>query len=432
MSQQPSPTYGLDTLAVHGGFRSDPATGSVAVPIHQTTAYEYPSSDHAAQIFELSKVGWIYTRLQNPTVDVFEKRMAALEGGIAGVATSSGQQALFVALFNLARCGDHIVASGGLYGGTVTLLKNSFKRLGVEVSFIDMDNPGNIRKAVRPNTKAVFYEALANPKNEVLDYDEIARVAHECGLPVVVDNTTLTPVLFRPFEHGADIIASSATKMLCGHGTSMGGVVVDSGRFDWDAEPRRWTQFTEPDDFYHGLNFRATFGNLCYAVMCRTHWLRDFGGCMSPMNAALILQGLETLHLRAPRCSDSARQVAEFLDAHPKVAWVNYPGLPSHPGYELGKKYFAKGFGAILGFGIKGGKTAGRKFIESVRLALHVANIGDARTLVIHPATTTHSQLNAMELKAAGVSEDYVRVSVGLEDPADIIADLDQALHVSG
>lgn len=419
---------GLGTRAIHAGFRSDPSTGSVTVPIHQTSAYEYKNSEYAARIFELKEIGWIYTRLQNPTVDVFEKRVAALEGGIAGIAASSGQQAEFIALFNLARCGDHVISSGSLYGGTVSLLKNTFKRMGIEVTFVDMTNPEAIRQAVKPNTKVVFFEALANPKNEVLDYAEIARISHEYGLPVICDNTALTPVLLRPFEHGIDIVVASATKMLGGHGTSMGGIIVDSGRFDWSAEPKKWPQFMEPDDYYHGLNFHAAFGNLCYAFMCRTHWLRDFGGCMSPFNASLLLQGLETLHLRAPRAAQTTQRVAEFLVEHPQVAWVNYPGLPSHPTHILAKKYLPDGCGAILGFGIKGGKAAGQKFIESVRLALHVANIGDARTLVVHPATTTHSQLNALELKAAGVSEDYVRVCVGLEDPEDIIADLAQAL----
>ncbi|HBT78122.1 MAG TPA: bifunctional O-acetylhomoserine aminocarboxypropyltransferase/cysteine synthase [Planctomycetaceae bacterium] len=418
----------FDTQAVHAGFRCDPGTGSVAVPIHQTSAYLYKSSEYAARIFELKELGWIYTRLQNPTLDVFEQRMAALEGGIAGVATASGQQAEFIALFNLARCGDHIISSGSLYGGTVSLLKNTFKRMGVDVTFVDMTNPESMRKAFKPNTKAVYFEALANPKNEVLEYAEIARIGHEYGVPVICDNTALTPALFKPFEHGVDIVLASATKMLGGHGTSMGGIVVDSGRFDWGAEPKKWPQFTEPDDYYHGMNFHAAFGNLCYAFMLRTHWLRDFGGCMSPFNASLILQGLETLHLRASRCAQAAQTVAEFLAGHPKVSWVNYPGLPSHPGHALAQKYLPKGCGAILGFGIKGGKAAGQKFIESVELALHVANIGDARTLVIHPATTTHSQLNAMELRAAGVPEDYIRVSIGLEAPEDVIADLDQAL----
>ena len=420
---------GFDTRTVRAGFDCDPVTGSATVPIHLTTAYKYKNSDYARRIFELKEIGWIYTRLQNPTTDVFEQRMAALENGVGGVATSSGQQAVFISLFNLARCGDHVIASGSLYGGSVSLLKNTFKRLGIEVTFVDMTDLSQLVAAFKPNTKAVFYEVLANPKNEVLDYDEIARIAHDHGVPVIADNTVLSPALFQPFEHGADISVYSATKMIGGHGTCMAGMIVDSGRFDWSAEPKRWAQFTEPDDYYQGLNFREAFGPLCYIVMCRTHWLRDFGGCISPMNSFQMLQGLETLHLRAPRHSVSTQRVAEFLEKHPKVNWVNYPGLPSHPQHMLAKKYLNRGCGSILGFGIKGGREAGQRFIESVKLAIHLANICDARTLVVHPATTTHSQLNADELRAAGVSEDYVRVSIGLEDVDDIIADIEQALE---
>ncbi len=421
--------YQLGTKALHAGQTADPTTGSCAVPIHLTTSYVYKSSEYAQKIFALEEPGYIYTRLGNPTTTVFEERMTALEGGLGALALSSGQQAVAVSLFNLAQCGEHIIASAGLYGGTVSLFLNTFKKFGIEVSLVDMSKPDNIAAAIRPNTRAVFYETLANPKNEVLDYEEIARVAHEHGLPVISDNTVLSPVLFRPFDHGTDIAVYSATKMIGGHGTCIGGVIIDSGNFDWGADPKKWSQFTGPDPSYHGLNFYQTFGKACYITMCRTNWLRDLGGCLSPLNAFQFLQGLETLHLRAPRHSENALALAQYLEKHPKVAWVNYPGLASHPNHNLAKKYLPNGMGAILGFGIKGGREAGQKFIESVKLATHLANICDARTLVIHPATTTHSQLNDAELAAAGVTPDYIRVSVGLEDLADIIADFEQALR---
>ena len=422
---------GLGTLALHAGQQPDPSTGSRATPIHQTTSYCFQSAEHAADLFALKEMGWIYTRLMNPTTDVFEQRMAALEGGIGALGVSSGQQAISVALMNLAHSGGHIVSAAALYGGTITLFGQTFKRLGIDVTFVDAMDPKNIAAAIQPNTRAVYIESLANPKNDVLDYQAIADVAHEHGLPLVCDNTALTPILFRPFDYGIDISVYSATKFIGGHGTSIGGVIVDSGKFDWSKEPEKWPQFTEPDPSYHGAVFLEAVEQLCYIITCRTHWLRDLGGAMSPFNAFMFLQGLETLHLRMPRHCENALEVATFLEDHPLVNWVNYPGLPSHPCYEAGKKVLPKGTGAILGFGIKGGAEAGKKFIEACQLASHLANIGDAKTLVIHPASTTHSQQTEEELQAAGITPDYVRVSVGLEDVSDIKADLEQALQAS-
>ncbi|MEZ6150207.1 MAG: O-acetylhomoserine aminocarboxypropyltransferase/cysteine synthase [Pirellulaceae bacterium] len=422
---------GLGTTALHAGQTVDPATGSRAMPIHQTTSYQFRSTEHAADLFALKEMGFIYTRLMNPTTDVFEQRMAALDGGIGALAVSSGQQAVSVALLNLVHAGQHIVSAAALYGGSITLLGQTFKRLGIDVSFVDATDPQNIADAIRDNTRAVFVESVANPKNDVLDFQAIADVAHAHGLPVICDNTVLTPLLFRPFEHGIDIAVYSATKFIGGHGTSIGGVIVDSGNFDWTQDAGKWPQFTQPDPSYHGTVFSEAVGQLCYIITCRTHWLRDLGGALSPFNAFLFLQGLETLHLRMPRHCENALAVARFLEEHPLVNWVNYPGLPSHPSYEMSRKYLPKGAGAVLGFGIEGGLQAGKKFIEACRLVSHLANIGDAKTLVIHPASTTHSQQTAEQLAAAGVSDDYVRVSVGLEDIEDIIADLEQALQAS-
>ena len=431
MGPQEFQIRGLGSLALHAGQQPDPTTGSRAMPIHQTTSYCFRDTQHAADLFALREMGWIYTRLMNPTTDVLEQRLAAMDGGIGGLALSSGQQAITVALLNLARAGEHVVAAAALYGGTITLFGQTFKRLGIDVSFVDATDSGNIDAAIRPNTRAVYIETLANPKNDVLDYGRIADVAHKHGLPVVCDNTVMTPVLFRPFDHGIDISVYSTTKFIGGHGTSIGGAIVDSGKFDWSKEPEKWPQFTQPDASYHGAVFLEAVGPLCYIITCRTHLLRDLGGVMSPFNAFLFLQGLETLHLRMPRHCENALGVAQFLEAHPLVTWVNYPGLPSHPGYELAQRYLGKGAGGILGFGIQGGRKAGERFIESVKMASHLANIGDAKTLVIHPASTTHSQQTPEELQRAGITEDYVRMSVGLEDLEDIQADLDQALHAS-
>ncbi|MGL4593309.1 MAG: O-acetylhomoserine aminocarboxypropyltransferase/cysteine synthase family protein [Thermoguttaceae bacterium] len=418
----------LATSAIHAGFHGDPETGSCTVPIHQTTAYLYKNTEHASKLFKLEEFGWIYTRLQNPTTDVFEQRMAALDGGVGAVAFSSGQQAIFVAIANLVHSGEHFIASSSLYGGTVCLFKNTMKRLGISVTFVDMKNKADLEAAFRPETRAVYYEAVANPKNEILDYESIAEIAHKNGVPVICDNTVLTPVLFRPIEHGADIVIYSATKMVGGHANSMGGVIVDSGKFDWNDRPEMWPQFQLPDPSYHGKIFAKAFGNLCYIITCRTHWLRDLGGCISPTNSFLMIQGLETLSLRAPKHSENALALAQFLEQHPLVNWVNYPGLSSHPDHKLAQKYMPKGTGCVIGFGIKGGRESGKKFIESVKMAYHLANICDVRTLVIHPATTTHSQLSDSELTAAGISDDFIRISVGLEDISDIIADINQAL----
>jgi O-acetylhomoserine (thiol)-lyase len=427
----PSDSYQLGTLALHAGQVPDPATGSRAMPIHQTTSYVFKSTQHAADLFALKEMGWIYTRLMNPTTDAFEQRMAALDGGIGALAVSSGQMAITTALLNLCHAGGHIVSGAALYGGTLTLLGQTFKRLGIDVSFVDMTNLAEIEAAIRPNTRAVYFETVANPKNDVLDYRAITDIAHAHDLPAVCDNTVMTPILFRPFEHGVDIAVYSATKFIGGHGTSIGGVIVDSGKFDWSKKPEMWPQFTQPDPSYHGVVFHEAIGQLCYIITCRTHWLRDLGGALSPFNAFLFLQGLETLHLRMPRHCENAIEVARFLEAHPLVNWVNYPGLASHPDHEAAKKYLPKGAGSILGFGIRGGGEAGRKFIEACQLASHLANIGDAKTLVIHPASTTHSQQTEEELLAAGVAPDYVRISVGLEDIDDIKADLEQALQAS-
>ncbi|MBM4000104.1 MAG: O-acetylhomoserine aminocarboxypropyltransferase/cysteine synthase [Planctomycetes bacterium] len=431
MADDPNPFRGLGTRAVHAGQVVDATTGSRAMPIHQTTSYQFRDTRHAADLFALREMGFIYTRLMNPTTEVFEQRMAALDGGIGALALSSGQQAIAVSLFNLVHAGQHLVSAAALYGGTLSLFGQTFKRLGIHVTFVDATDPRNIAGAIRDDTRAVYIESVANPKNDVLDYRAIADVAHARGLPVICDNTVLTPILFRPFEHGIDIAIYSATKFLGGHGTSIGGVIVDSGRFDWQADPDRWPQFTKPDPSYHGTVFADAVGPLCYIITCRTHWLRDLGGALSPFNAFLLLQGLETLHLRMPRHCASAMAVAHHLESHPLVRWVNFPGLPSHPSHDLALQYLPSGVGAILGFGIEGGREAGARFIEACRLASHLANIGDAKTLVIHPASTTHSQQTAEELSAAGVSDDYVRISVGLEDVDDILADLDQALRAS-
>jgi O-acetylhomoserine (thiol)-lyase len=431
MGSQEFELRGLGSRALHAGQLPDPSTGSRAMPIHQTTSYCFRDTQHAADLFALKEMGWIYTRLMNPTTDVFEQRMAALDGGIGALALSSGQQAITVSLLNLAHSGQHIVSAEALYGGTITLLGQTFKRLGVEVTFVDATRAENIARAIRPNTRAVYIETLANPKNDVLDYQAIADVAHRHGVPVVCDNTVMTPILFQPFQHGIDISVYSATKFIGGHGTSIGGCIVDSGKFDWMQEPDKWPQFTRPDASYHGAVFHEAVGPLCYIITCRTHWLRDLGGALSPFNAFLFLQGLETLHLRMPRHCENAQAIAEFLEGHPLVTWVNYPGLPSHPDHALARKYLSRGAGAILGFGIRGGREAARKFIEAVRMCSHLANIGDAKSLVIHPATTTHSQQTPEELKAAGITDDYIRLSVGLEDLEDIRADLDQALQAS-
>jgi len=424
-----SDNYKLGTLALHAGQEPDPTTGARAVPIYQTTSYVFNDTEHAARLFGLQEFGNIYTRLMNPTTDVFEKRLAALEGGVGALGVASGSAAITLAVLNIAKTGQNFVSSSTLYGGTYNLFAHTFKDLGIEARFVDASDPQNFAAKIDDNTRFLFVETIGNPANDVVDFKAIADVAHAHNIPLIVDNTVASPLLFRPFDHGADIVVHSATKVLGGHGTSLGGVIVDSGKFDWNNG--KFPELTEPSESYHGLCFYDALkpiGNISYIIKARVTLLRDMGPALSPFNAFLLLQGIETLHLRVPRHCENALKVAQFLESHPSVAWVNYPGLKSHRDYERAQKYFPKGQGAILGFGIKGGAEAGVKFINSVKLASHLANILDAKTLVIHPASTTHQQLSPEEQKAAGVSPDFIRVSVGLEDIDDIIADFDQAL----
>ncbi len=427
MSDQPD--YRLGTKALHAGQVPDPTTNSRAVPIYQTTSYVFDSSEHAANLFALAEMGNIYTRIMNPTTDVLEKRLAELDGGVGALAFASGSAAICTSILNLAKNGDNIVSTQALYGGTYNLFHYTLARMGITVKFVDTSDPANVAEAIDENTKAVFTEAIANPKNNVDDFEVIARIAHDHGLPLIVDNTVATPLLFRPFEHGADIACYSLTKFIGGHGTSIGGAVVDSGNFDWSSG--RFDEFTTPDPSYHGLVYHEALGKLAYILKMRLTLLRDMGACLSPFNAFQFLQGLETLHVRMPQHCKNALEVAKHLEDHESVEWVNYPGLKSHPDYERAMHYLPNGQGAILGFGIKGGAEAGARFIDSVKLCSHLANIGDAKTLVIHPASTTHQQLSDEEQLAAGVSPDFIRVSVGIEDVRDIIEDLDQALKAS-
>ena len=421
--------YHLETLALHAGHNIDSDTLSRAVPIYQTSSFLFRDSDHAANLFALKEFGNIYTRLMNPTTDVLEKRLAALETGVGGLALSSGQSAIYVRILNICGSGGHIVSSNSLYGGTVTLFSHTFAKLGIEVTFVDPTKPENFARAIKDNTRLIYIESIANPRNNVLQYDKIADIAHGSGIPVICDNTVTTPMLLRPIEYGIDIVVHSCTKFIGGHGTSIGGAIVDSGKFDWTNG--RYPELTEPDPSYHGVKYTESFGELAYIIKARTQFLRDMGSCMSPFNAFLFLQGLETLHLRMPRHCENALSLAKWLEKQPQVGWVNYPGLESHPDYVLAQKYLPNGQGAILGFGIKAGRQAGIKFINNVKLASHLANIGDSKTLVIHPASTTHQQLSAKEQLAAGVTEDYIRVSVGTEHIDDIIADFEQALKSS-
>jgi O-acetylhomoserine (thiol)-lyase len=423
------PKYHLETLALHAGQTIDTDTRSRAVPIYQTTSYVFKDTEHAANLFALKEFGNIYTRLMNPTTDVLEKRLAALEGGVGGLALSSGQSAIYVSIFNICGAGGHIVSSNSLYGGTVTLFGQTFSKLGIKVTFVDPGKPENFAKAIKKNTRLIYIESIGNPKNDILQYEKIADIAHKNGMPVICDNTVPTPILFRPIEYGIDIVVHSCTKFIGGHGTSIGGAIVDSGKFNWTNG--RYPELTEPDPSYHGVRYIESFGEMAYIIKARVQFLRDMGSCMSPFNAFLFLQGLETLHLRMPRHSENALKLAKWLEKQPQVGWVNYPGLESHPDYTLAKKYLPKGAGGILGFGIKGGREAGKKFINSVKLASHLANVGDSKTLVIHPASTTHQQLSKKEQLAAGVTDDYIRVSVGTEHIDDIIADFQQSLKVS-
>jgi len=421
---------GFDTIALHGGQRPDAATGARAVPIYQTTSYVFRDTTHAANLFALKEFGNIYTRIMNPTWAVLEERVAALEGGVGALATASGQAAETLAVLNIARAGEQIVSSASLYGGTYNLFHYTLPKMGIEATFVDPSEPGDFRKAITPKTRLIFAETLGNPKNDMLDIEAVARVAHDAGIPLVIDNTVATPYLCRPFEWGADIIVHSLTKFLGGHGTSIGGIIVDSGKFDW--ANGKFRELVEPDPTYHNLKFVETFGNLAYILKARVQLLRDLGPALSPFNAFQILQGIETLSLRMQRHCDNAQKVAQFLEDHPAVTWVNYPGLASHPTHALAKKYLQHGFGAIVGFGIKGGSQAGIRFINAVKLLSHLANIGDAKSLVIHPASTTHQQLTPAEQLETGVTEDFIRLSIGLETIEDIIADIDQALQASG
>ncbi|MBC2595696.1 O-acetylhomoserine aminocarboxypropyltransferase/cysteine synthase [Ruficoccus amylovorans] len=433
MSDNSIPMKGLGTRAVHAGQPVDSDTGSRALPIYQTTSFVFKDTDQAANRFGLKELGPIYTRLGNPTTDALEARVAALDGGSAGLAHSSGSAAITNAILNLAGSGDHIVSVAQLYGGTYNLFHYTLPKLGIEVSFVDGDDPENFRKATKANTKAYFGESLGNPRLNVFPFDEVAAIGKEMGIPLIIDNT-VTPLICRPIEHGCNVVAYSTTKFLGGHGVAIGGMIVDGGNFDWGQG--RHPGFTEPDNSYHGLVHWDAFkafapvggANVAYAFKMRLQLLRDTGNCPSPHNSWLTLLGVETVHLRMQRHCENALKVAEFLAAHDKVSWVNYPGLKDHPDHERAKKYLKGGFGALLGFGIKGGAEAGRKFIESLKLFSHLANIGDAKSLAIHPATTTHSQLSEDELISAGVTPDFIRLSIGIEDFEDIQADLEQAL----
>ncbi len=418
--------FGVETLCLHAGQLPDPATGSRAVPIYQTSSYVFDSADHAASLFNLQTFGNVYTRLMNPTNAVFEERMAALEGGRAALAVASGMSAQMIALLTLLEAGDEMVSAKTLYGGTYSQFDVTFRKMGINTVFVDPDEPDNFRRAITEKTKVVYAETLGNPVINVLDIEAVAAVAHEAGLPLVVDNTFATPYLCRPMDFGADIVVHSATKFIGGHGTSIGGVIVESGRFPWDNG--RFPCMTEPSKGYHGVRFYETFGDFGFTMKARLEALRTLGPAMSPFNGFLFLQGLETLPVRMDRHCENALAVARYLADHPKVSWVNFPGLEDNPYFELGRKYLPKGVGSILTFGVRGGMESGIKFIEGAQFLSHLANVGDAKTLVIHPASTTHRQLNEAEQIAAGVSADMVRISVGIETLEDILWDMDQAL----
>jgi O-acetylhomoserine (thiol)-lyase len=423
--------YRIGTLALHAGHQPDSATLARAVPIYATSSYSFKSTEHAADLFALKEAGNIYSRLMNPTNEVLENRLAALDGGIGGLAFASGQAAITAAILTITHAGQNFISSTSLYGGTWTLFSQTLKKLGIEVRFFDPDHPEKIPELVDSHTRLVYLESVGNPKNDIPDFSKISAIAHQHGLPLVIDNTVLTPALFRPIEHGADIVIYSTTKFIGGHGVHVGGAVVDSGHFAWEKDSEKWPEFCTPDDAYHGMVFAKAFGPAAYIVHMRTHWLRDTGACMSPFAAFLFLLGLETLHVRIERHTQNALALAQWLEKQPAVLWVNYPGLASHKHFARAQQYLTNGAGAILGFGIRGGREAGIKFINSVKLASHLANIGDAKTLVIHPASTTHSQLTEKEQLEAGVTQEYIRVSVGIEDIHDIQEDFAQALQTS-
>ncbi|MFD1737695.1 O-acetylhomoserine aminocarboxypropyltransferase/cysteine synthase family protein [Bacillus salitolerans] len=417
--------YELETLLLHGGYSPDQTTGSRAVPIYQTSSYVFEDTDHASRLFSLEEPGNIYSRIGNPTVDVLEKRITLLEEGVGAVATSSGQAAITLAILNIAHAGDEIVAATNLYGGTYNLFSTTFPKYGIKVTFVDSSNPENFKKAITNKTKAVFAETIGNPSLQILDIEAVANIAHEAGIPLIVDNTFATPSLCKPLKWGADIVVHSATKWIGGHGNSIGGLIVDGGKFNWNSD--KFPGFTDPDPSYNGLRY-IDIGEAAYIIKLRVQLLRDFGSCLSPFNAFLLLQGLETLQLRMEKHVKNAKEIAQYLVNHPSVDWVSYPGLKSHESFVLAKKYLIKGQGAVVVFGIKGGRDAGKKFIDSLELWSHLANVGDARSLVIHPASTTHSQLTSDQLIATGVTEELVRLSIGLESVRDLTNDLNQAL----
>jgi len=425
----PDRTFGFETLALHAGQIPDPATGARAVPLYQTTSFVFDSAEHAASLFNLQTFGNVYSRISNPTVAVFEERMAALEGGRAALATATGQAAEAVALMTLLEAGDHVVSAATLYGGTHTLLGVNLKKFGIEATFVDADDPENFRRALKPNTKLLYAETLGNPSINVVDIAAVGTIAREAGVPFVVDNTVPSPYLCRPLDWGADIVVHSATKYIGGHGTTMGGVIVESGRFPWGNG--KFPGMTTPSPGYHGVIFHETFGDFGYTMRCRMETMRTFGPALAPFNAWMLLQGLETLPVRMDRHCANALKVAEFLSAHPQVTWVNYPGLPGNKYYELTRKYMPKGASGLLSFGIKGGAAAGERFIDAATFMSHLANIGDAKTLVIHPASTTHRQMSEDEQVKAGVLPEMIRVSVGIETLDDILWDLDQSLHAA-
>lgn len=417
----------LETIQLHGGQVPDPTTGSRAVPIYQTTSYVFNDTDHAERLFSLKEEGNIYSRIMNPTVDVLEKRLAMLESGVAAVATSSGMAAIALAVMNIASAGDEIVAASNLYGGTYNLFAITLPKYGINVKFVDPTNPENFKQAITHKTKAIFAETIGNPGLHVLDIPAVSKIAEHAGIPFLIDNTFATPYVCRPIEQGAHIVIHSATKWIGGHGNSIGGIVIDGGKFDWNS--RKFPDFIEPDASYHGIVYAKDFGDIAFATKLRVQLLRDFGSCLSPFNAFQLLQGVETLNLRVERHNENALELAQRLTKHPSVSWVNYPGLPSHPSYEYAKQSFENGFGSMIVFGIKGGREAGRKLINEVKLWSHLANVGDAKSLIIHPASTTQQQLSKEELEKTGVSDDLVRLSVGLEHIDDIYDDLDQALR---
>ncbi|MED3980825.1 homocysteine synthase [Priestia megaterium] len=419
-----------ETQAVHSGQQLDPATFSRAVPIYQTSSFGFKDTEHAASLFNLSEQGYIYTRIVNPTTDVFEQRIAELEGGIGALGVASGQSATTFSILNIASAGDEIVSASSLYGGTYNLFSSTLPKLGITVKFVNADNPENFRSAITSKTKAIYAESVGNPQGNVLDIEAVADIAHEHEIPLIIDNTVPSPYLLRPIDFGADIVVHSATKFLGGHGTAIGGVIVDSGKFDWEASGK-FSDLTTPDPSYHGLVYTEAAGEAAYITKARVQLLRDIGAALSPFNSFLLLQGVETLHLRLERHSENALKVAKFLEQHELVEWVNYAGLPSHPSYSLAQKYLPKGQGAILTFGVRGGKNAAAKLIDSVQLFSHLANIGDSKSLIIHPASTTHQQLTEDEQKASGVTPELIRLSVGTEAIEDLLEDLDYALKAS-